>query len=382
MSLILDSHRKYVSDRPRVAAFQRAIEEVVQPGDVVVDLGSGTGMLGLLACRAGARKVYSIDGGGIIGLARKIAADNGYTDRIEFIRGLSTRVELPEKADVIVTDQIGRMGFEAGVMQYLADGIRRFLRPGGKLVPSAMQLWTAPVTCLEMWNNCEFWNHPVAGFNFRAAREIAGNTGYPLTYDPRQLLSAPACTASADLHHPTPESWTGQAAFEIEREDILHGIGGWFQARLSPSVMLTNSPLAADRINRRNVFLPIDRPQLVHPGDRVAVKLRIVPEEVTASWHVTVETGVRSGKPQTKRFAQSTLLGMLISKEDLGSTQPDTVPTLTPWGIARRTIVNLIDGKRPLREIEQAVLREHPDLFPSLKQAAVFVAEVVTRYTV
>ena len=61
MSLIVDEHREYLSDLNRLDAYRRAIEERVRPGFVVVDLGAGSGIMGLLACRAGARRVYAID---------------------------------------------------------------------------------------------------------------------------------------------------------------------------------------------------------------------------------------------------------------------------------------------------------------------------------
>jgi protein arginine N-methyltransferase 1 len=381
MSLVLDAHRKYISDAPRVAAFEKATAEVIRPGDVVLDLGSGTGILGLLSCRAGAARVYSIDAGSIIGLAREIAAANGYSDRITFIKALSTRTELPERVDVVVTDQIGRLGFEAGVFEYFDDAIRRFLKPGGRLIPSAMETWLAPVTREEFWQDCEFWNSRPAGMDFSPARSIAGNTGYPLHYLPEQLLATPVCAARADLHHPAVDGWDASATLEIDRPAVLHGIGGWFRAQLSPSVYMTNSPLAADRINRRNVFFPIGQPVSVQPGDRVTARMRYVPAEVTASWKVTVETGVRRGALQRQHFVHSTLLGMLVAKEDLEKTDPRSVPRLTVWGEARRTVLELTDGRRPLAEIERELLRRHPDLFPSLREAAVYVAEVVTRYT-
>src|SRR5688572_15264486 len=86
MSLVLDEHRELLADRHRVTAFSRAIAATVRPGDVVVDLASGTGILGLLACRAGAIRVYSLEIDGIAGLAREFAAANGYGDRITVVR--------------------------------------------------------------------------------------------------------------------------------------------------------------------------------------------------------------------------------------------------------------------------------------------------------
>ena len=110
MSVIVDEHRQYLSDAARIEAFRSAIHEVVRPGDVVVDLGSGTGILGFLACQAGAAKVYAIEQGGMIEMARALARANGFESRIVFVPGLSTRISIPERADVIVADQIGQSG--------------------------------------------------------------------------------------------------------------------------------------------------------------------------------------------------------------------------------------------------------------------------------
>ena len=98
MSLIIDEHRQYLVDHTRLAAFQAAIGSVVRPGHVVLDLASGTGIMGLLACVAGASRVYSIEMGGMIAVAREVARANGFGDRVVFIKGFSTHVDLPEKS--------------------------------------------------------------------------------------------------------------------------------------------------------------------------------------------------------------------------------------------------------------------------------------------
>ncbi len=71
---------------------------------------------------------------------------------------------------------------------------------------------------------------------------------------------------------------------------------------------------------------------------------------------------------------------MLIPKEDVARTQPGFKPKLIPRGQGRRTVVNLCDGVRTLTEIEDEVFRLHPNLFRNREEAAVFVAEVVTRF--
>jgi hypothetical protein len=73
---------------------------------------------------------------------------------------------------------------------------------------------------------------------------------------------------------------------------------------------------------------------------------------------------------------------MLLCKEDLERTDLRFVPQLSPWGEARRSILELCDGRRPLSEIELEIHRRHPALFRSFADAAAFVTEVVTRYAV
>ena len=79
-----------ISDKVRMGAFVRALREAVKPGAVVIDIGTGTGIFALLACRFGARRVYAIEPDDAIQVAREIAVANGCADRIEFIQAMST----------------------------------------------------------------------------------------------------------------------------------------------------------------------------------------------------------------------------------------------------------------------------------------------------
>jgi protein arginine N-methyltransferase 1 len=378
VSLILDEHREYLSDPHRLAAFERAITATVRSGDVVIDLGAGTGILGLLACRAGAARVYVIEQGGIIELAREIYRANGFADRVVCVKGVSTRVSLPERADVVVADQIGRFGFEAGVWEYVSDARARLLKHGASSVPCAIELWTAPVEAQSLWKHVDFWEEVrPAGFDVSPARLMAVNTGYPDALAPEQLLGEAAKLVTLDLRDGPPGSVTAETTTTIGRAGCLHGVGGWFRAELAPGIFMSNAPADPARIARRNVFLPLERPVLVDPGDLVRVAMRVRPADVLLRWSVTVETKTGAVKAAC---SQSTAAGMLLSREDLERTRPDYVPRLTSWGEARRTLLELCDGQRTLGEIESELCRRHPALFSSPAAASGFVAEVVTRY--
>jgi SAM-dependent methyltransferase len=375
MSLKFDEHRQYLEDTHRLAAFRRAIDATVRPGDVVVDLGCGTGILGLMACRAGASRVYAIDDGGMIAVARQAAMANGYGDRIVHIQGNSMRVTLPEQAHVIVSDQIGRLGFEAGVIEYFADAARRFLRPGGRLVPSGVATWLAPVEAPALTRVVQFWRSGPAGFDFSAASEGAVNTGYPATLAAEQSLAAAQSVLTFTCGDEVP-AVRGVATFTVTRPGVLSGLGGWFVAELAPAVTMTNAPGAPDQIARRQAFLPIANPVQVEIGDQIDVVLRARPVEVVLAWDVRV---TRAGA-ELVHARHSTLGGMLLPRETLLRTDPSRRPRLTPWADARATILTMCDGTHTLAEIESATAVKHAALFASVGEAQEFVAEVVTRY--
>ncbi|HEX6975009.1 MAG TPA: 50S ribosomal protein L11 methyltransferase, partial [Vicinamibacterales bacterium] len=291
MSLIVDEHRHYLSDAVRLDAFRAAIHEAVRPGDVVVDLGSGTGILGFLACQAGAARVYGIEEGGMIELARALARANGFDTRITYLPGFSAHITLPERADVVIADQIGQFGFDAGVVEYFADARERFLRKNGTLVPRAITLVVAPVEAPELFAQVDFWSQHPAGLDFAPAREWARNTGYPVMLSSAQLLAEAATLAELDLHQTRAEPFHANVTARVARSGMLHGVGGWFEAQLSASVTMTNSPLAGQRVNRRNVFFPLDAPIEVLPGDTVDIAMHIDPSETVVAWRVEVTRG-------------------------------------------------------------------------------------------
>ena len=280
------------------------------PGAVVVDLGSGTGILGLLACQAGAKRVYSIEETSLIELARDIYQANGFADRTRFIKGLSTRVDLPEPADVILADQIGHFGFEAGLFDYFSDARRRFLKPNGVTIPQRITFCIAPIEHSTLWEQVEFWNGSSAGFDVRPARALASNTGYPVKLLPEELLGPSVEPFSVDPSTSGSQPLHFGCTLPITRTGTLHGLGGWFIAQLSPTVTMTNSPLSEQRVDRRNVFFPLDRPVSVQAGDAVIVTMQILPVQIAVTWKVEIR---KNDRPDTERlrFTHSTLKGML-----------------------------------------------------------------------
>lgn len=373
MSLLLDEHRQYLSDGPRIDAFRRAIRRVVRPGDVVLDLACGTGVLGLMACEAGAARVYAIDDTGMIEIARAIARQNGLGDRITHIHAHSSMASLPERADVLVFDQIGRLGFDAGLLELALDARRRFLKADARMVPLSVTLRVALVSAPARRAHVEFWKTRPAGIDCAPAFTTAINTGYPMENGEGELVSAAAAAMTFE-----PARWEG-AGFASTLEliatesGVADGFVGWFDAELAEGIVMTNAPHSPHRINRRPAFLPFEQPLAVAGGERVVANLRVLPVELLLAWGVARADG-------TDRMVQSTWKGSLPTREQLARTRTDAVVSLSDRGLARRTVLELCDGIRTVREIERLVADRHPDLFSEPQAAEIFVAEVLSVY--
>lgn len=373
MSWALDEHRGYLADRVRLDAFRRAIHQSVRPGDVVLDLASGTGILGLIACEAGAARVYAVEATGIIDVARAVAAANGVLDRITLLQAHSHHITLPEPVDVIVCDQIGHFGFEAGLIEHGSDARARFLKPGGRLVPETVELFVAPMEDAGLRSQVDFWLERPAGFDFSPVRSWALNQRHPATASATSLIGTAARLTTIDMASATAGPIAGRADLAVERAGALHGLAGWFTATLAAGVTVTNAPHATTRLDRSHVFLPIDPITVVEPGDIVRASVHAIPAHEIIAWNVDV---MRAGR-SIARARQSTVHGMFLTRADVRRTDPRATPMLSPRGRARLSVLELCDGQRTLADVERAVLTRHSDLFASGADAAAFVADVV-----
>ena len=141
----LDVHRTMICDRVRTEAFQCAVAEVVRPGDVVLDVGAGSGILSLFAARAGASRVYAVEATTVAALAEQLAAANGVSDIVRVIQGDMFDVELPERVDVIVSEWLGGFGIDEGMLVPVIAARDRWLKPGGTMIPQSVTAWAALV---------------------------------------------------------------------------------------------------------------------------------------------------------------------------------------------------------------------------------------------
>lgn len=372
MSLVLEEHRRYLADSVRLDAFSRAISAVVRPGDRVLDLASGSGILGFLACRAGAARVYAIDNSPAIQLGRDLASANGLGDRITFLREFSTRAILPEPADVLVFDQLGPMGYEAGVFEFGRDARQRLLAPGARIIPSAVDLSFAAVESSVLRQQVAFWSEPGRDFDLSSIGPLAANTVYTSEGGDLRRLSDAGVAASLDIGGDATHI---QAALTLSLREPgrLDALCGWFTAHLAPGVTMTNAPDAAARIDRRVGLLPIEPAVPVRTGDQLTITLLIRPADEQIAWSGEVR---RDGQA-VATFRHSSFQGEIIPDEARQAADPATRPRLSALGEAHRTVLQMCDGTVPVADIERAILERHASALGSPAAAAAFVHEAI-----
>lgn len=142
-------HARMLHDEARTADFMAAVAAAVRPGDVVLEIGTGSGVLAVAAARAGARRVYAVEASDIADVAAEVFARNGVADRVTLVPGWSRQIELPEPADLLVSEVIGNEPLEEEILETMLDARRRLLAPGGRLVPHTLELVARPLRLPE-----------------------------------------------------------------------------------------------------------------------------------------------------------------------------------------------------------------------------------------
>lgn len=273
---LYDDYYAMMSDPARMRAYERAIAQVVQPGDVVIDLGSGLGILGFMALRAGAARVHAIEQGDAIELARKLAAVNGLSDRMHFVAANSKDCVLDEQADVIISETLGSFAVDENTLDFTIDARDRLLRPGGRLVPERLRLQVAPVTAPEESRKIEFWKR-VNGFDYSPARDECVSRMGVTTLEPRQLLAPPQVYADIDLYTVDAATLAAKHLFQLTKGGAVHGFAGWFEAQLCEGATIDTSP-NAPATHWGQAFFPLRDAVQVIRGDYLEVTLRVEPK--------------------------------------------------------------------------------------------------------
>lgn len=294
---------------PRTAAYREALRRTVRPGDVVVDVGAGTGIFSLFACQFGASRVYAIEPSPLIEFARRCAKQNGFADRIVFFEDRSKNVSLPERADVLVSDLRGSTPLIGEHLSTIIDARERFLKRGGAQIPLRDHLYITPIEAPEFhrslvapWEGHGVDLSPCAeamlNEEHRVDATVAGS---------HQALADAVRWATLDYAALTAPRVTATLEFRVEHAGTCHGWLAWYEAELAVAVAFRNAPKDPAGVYAQ-MFLPLAAPLRVEVGDTLELTRHAteVDRELMNGW-----TGQLRGSARGS-FRQSSLCSMPI----------------------------------------------------------------------
>ena len=364
----LKYHHEMLMDKVRVESYMKAILSAVRKGDVVLDLGCGTGILSLFACHAGAKRVYAVEAEPVIEVARRIIDDNGYSDRVFFMNAWSTYIDLPEKVDVILTETVGNLGFEEGILGWVKDARDRFLTEGGRIIPREIELFMVPVVYDPDRDRSAAWKSDLYGFDFSTVKTIADNMISTMRLNPDDLLSPPASIMNVNLNNEYQSMYEADAHFEIERNGVLQGLAGWFRATLTENISLTSAPPNNVPSWWQN-FFPFAQLSEVKAGDQLQLKITMDRDGGVWSWKVKFikDRSSLPGELDSWDFEHHTNRGEILPNRLAQDFQ--VRPTLKQESYLDLHILKSMDGEHSIEEIAADVLERFPGTFRNLETA-------------
>ncbi|XP_010524707.1 PREDICTED: probable histone-arginine methyltransferase 1.3 [Tarenaya hassleriana] len=259
-------------------------------GRVVVDVGAGSGILSMFAAQAGAKHVYAVEASEMAEYARKLIAGNPLlAKRITVIKGKVEDVELPEKADVLISEPMGTLLVNERMLESYVIARDRFLSPNGKMFPTLGRIHMAPFTdeflFTEMANKALFWQQqnyygvdvtPLYGSAFR------GYFSQPVVdaFDPR-LLVAPPMFHVIDFTQIKEEEFYEidiPLKFTASTCTRVHGLACWFDVLFNGSTVqrwLTTAP-GAPTTHWYQIRCVLSQPLHVMAGQELTGRLHLV----------------------------------------------------------------------------------------------------------
>jgi protein arginine N-methyltransferase 1 len=369
-----------IADAGRFGAYAQAIAAAVRPGDTVAEIGCGPGVFSLLACRAGARRVFAIELDDSIQFARQLAAANGFTDRIVFFQSDSRKTELPERVNVIVSDIRGVLPLYDHVIPSLEDARQRLLATGGIMIPQCDTLKAAVIDAGEFYSRLTSpWQESVPGLDLSPSLLPILNQSYSSTFNKDQLLTRPQNWALLDYTVGAPVRVAAELDFCAARDGTAHGVCLWFETTLFLEIGYSSGPGAARTVYGQ-LFLPWLEPVAVEKGQKIQLGLHadLVGQDYIWRWETRISAGPRNAE---FHFQQSTFQGANFSPLSLQRQAVDYIPLLSEAGQADLWMLEQMDGAVSLQIIAQSAAERFPRLFSSWREAFRRVADLSRQFS-
>lgn len=273
-------HLPMINDFERNDAYREALNRQVKPGQLVLEIGAGSGIVAMMAARAGADKVVTCEVNPVLAqVAKETVARNGYADKISVIPKLSTQLtvgeggDLPEKADVFVSELINVGMLAPRMLSVLQHARTHLVKPGATIIPHASTVYGMLVETPELARINPL--RRIDGFDM-SAFDVFRSPGYQqidLAADAHTPLSAPFAALDFDFTQTMPEE--GERAFAVTATSAgtVHGVAFWFDLFMDDAVTYHSASLSRTNHWKQAVMF-FDKPLTTQPGDSVGLVAR------------------------------------------------------------------------------------------------------------
>lgn len=386
MTYSLSDYGDMIADNARMDPYALALKAAIEPGSIVLDIGAGTGIHSLLACKFGASRVYAIEPNDAIHLGRELAEAAGYGDRIEFIQDLSTRVTLPERADVIVSDLRGVLPLYGMHIPAIIDARQRHLASDGVLIPKRDSLWVALVESRNIYADIVSpWDLPY-GLPMEPAKLIALNNWSHDSLDSirsANLLTHPHRWAVLDYAAiEASDGVNAEPQLEATRDGMAHGWLVWFESELIYGVGFSCGPeqTRIPEVYGRG-FFPLLEPVSIGQGDSIVLNIQTELISGTYEWRWNTRISSKdSAKVIKADFKQATDHENALSPERIAESITDERPSLANEAQIDLYILGRIDGNSSYKTIAVETRKNFPERFHTDLAAVEYIYRLTHGY--
>ncbi|MFN8393539.1 MAG: tetratricopeptide repeat protein [Bacteroidia bacterium] len=273
-------HFPMLADTERNRAYDRVLRKHVREGDRVLDIGTGSGLLSMMAARAGATEVIACERESKIAeVARTIIDKNGYSDRIKVFdmdsRRLRVGKEVPDRVDLIVSEIVDVALLGEGMLPSIRAALRMLAKPDARVIPAKARVWVQLLDLPNQHGNLHLGE--VEGFDlslFEQFRQYGGRRTLYLSGDYDHGCSEVQLLREFDFSNPgmaiaeeKPEVF--QIRFEQVALRQIEGLLLWFELELDEENVLSSGP-GGEFEHWGQAFYPLN--QTPYPGEAVTVE--------------------------------------------------------------------------------------------------------------
>jgi type II protein arginine methyltransferase len=267
-------HFFIVRDAVRNAAYDAALRRAVKPGSRVLEIGTGTGLLAMMAARAGAAQVVTCEMNPLIAeTARKIIAQNGYAGRVRVVAKhsdtLDIEADLGGRADILVSEIVSNNLLGEDVLPAHENAMRKLLKPDARVIPTRGHV---RVALAEDIRHEASYLSETDGFDLSAMNVLLGRTrNIRVGHDRLKLRSAAADVFEFDFASPKFCSPSQRSVDLISNGGRVNGIAQWIRLDMDVDGRYENRPGEGATSCWGVVFHALPRPMESSKGQRIRV---------------------------------------------------------------------------------------------------------------